>query len=438
MERLSVVGQLLVTFVVIGAVLYALTVVVVVDGLGGARALLGPTGLLVVVGAGASAATLAALQRIGPAWATRLDVTWRDVATLVRGRQRGAALGVVVGAAVLAVVLGAGSHLSGGDTLEITVVSIGAVMVAAVVAWLGQHADRPGTVRGLASGCALLAVGVVCAAAGAVPLLVLAASCLATLVLVAAGAPGSLTLRPRRGLRLSSPPPRWSLERAGRFVEALVTSAITTDTSALELLRGGNAAAARRPRRPWPVNVFLVRSLTSARVAVMLPLLALPAGMGVVWGAPAAAATVLVATFVLTARAGTALDAWVEHPALRRAYARRGRSVPVLLVASTASLTLAYAAVGVALASLPLLWVVAATGFALLGTLRRVAGRSLIGESGPLLATPAGPIPVGVGRRLLAGNDALALALVAGLGLTAPVAAVVAVVLLGVAAVRRR
>ncbi len=112
----------------------------------------------------------------------------------------------------------------------------------------------------------------------------------------------------------------------------------------------------------------------------MIPLLAVPAGVDAVWGAPEAAATVMVATFVLTARAGTALDAWVEHPALRRAYAVRGRCVPVLLVASTASLTLAYAVAGAALASLPLLWVVAATGFALLGTLRRVAGRSLIGE----------------------------------------------------------
>ncbi len=136
----------------------------------------------------------------------------------------------------------------GGSASEVTLVATGAVVVAAVVAWLGQHADRPVAVRALATGCALVAVGVVCAAAGAAALLVLAASCLAALVLVAAGAPGSLSHGPRRGLRLSSPPPRWSLERAGRFVEALVTSAITTDTSALELLRGGgDAAASRRP-----------------------------------------------------------------------------------------------------------------------------------------------------------------------------------------------
>ena len=425
-ERLTSVGQWLIVAIATGSALYALTLAALVPALAGAGGALGPRQLLVLVAAAAGAPTLWILYRLGPGWASPRDLAWRPVAALVARRQLLAILTVSGAACVLAVMLAFASQQLGYNSEAIVVTSSATMLAAAALAWLAQHLDQPAALRALTLVCAATAVVLICAPAGALTLGVLASPALVALALRAAGAPGRSRRRHVWRWRLTNPPPRWSLTRAGAFVEAMVATAITTDAATLELLRSLEATAARRPARPWLPALVVLRALTSARLSATLPSLVLPAGVSAVWGPPAGAAALILLTIVVTARAGTSLATWIEYPSMHRTYASTGPRVPALLVATPLALTAA-AAGATALASLPLTWAVAASCFAILTALRRITGRSLIGRSGPLLATAAGPVPLAVVLRLLAGPDVALVALLtipAGAATSATVGAI--------------
>jgi hypothetical protein len=211
-------------------------------------------------------------------------------------------------------------------------------------------------------------------------------------------------------------------------VDALRTSTVMLDGAARELLRDTRLPPGRRQVRASGAVLLAVRTVTSSRVAALLPVLALPAGVGVVWGAAVAAAGLQVVTMLFAIRCARSLETWLDSAALRRTFALPGRSVPMMLVGSATALVVAYAAGGALLAGVPLLWVPVAVGLAVLVVLRRLSGRRLGGRVGALVSTAAGGVPLDLTARVTAGSDVLVLGPLVTYALGAPAAALVVTV----------
>ena len=204
------------------------------------------------------------------------------------------------------------------------------------------------------------------------------------------------------------------------------------DGAARELLRDTRLPPGRRRLRASGALLLTVRTMTSSRVAALLPVLALPAGVGVVWGAGVAAAALQVVTMVFAIRCARPVETWLDSAALRRTFALPGRSVPTMLVGSAAALVVAYAACGALIAGVPLLWVPVAVGLSVLVVLRRLSGRRLGGRVGALVSTAMGGVPMDLTARVTAGSDVLVLGPLLTYALGAPAAALM--VTAGVAA----
>lgn len=407
------------------SVLYGLSVTLVSGLVTGAVRSLGPVLFLVFLVSFVASLTLFVMQRIGPVWATRLELQWRDPFLLLRGRQRLVAVGVCTAALLAGAVLLLGSHAGGAAAFWSGPVSALVVLLSAVVAYAGQCLDANGWVQLSGAGAGAVAAVVLCATAGLVPLLAL------TVAVVAA-----VLLTPFRGwrppgvTRWARVPARWSLVRAGAFLEALRSSVVMMDPSTLQLVRDSELPPTRGPIPGRDVTLLLVRTITSGRFAAVLPALPLAAGVHAIWGSDAGAAVLVVACFFFAWRSSALSDAYLEQPSLRRAYAPRGRLIPSLLILNAVGLTAAYAALGAALAGLPPGTAILSLGVALLGVLRRVSGRRLTGRAGALISTPMGPIPLDLGRRVIAGSDTLIVGALAAFSGATGVAASCVVLLL--------
>lgn len=397
MERLvyAVTGVLL----LIGAVKVAIT-----PALEQAAVVLG--GPLVVV-AGALLMAWAAMTGFavtGPVWASRVEMVWLELSALLR-RRTGRAVGTIAVTAATCGVLAAAASSGSGPGMNV-VLTVVVVSVSGAAAVTGQHLDRSGLVRTLAVGCGAVGTGIVCSAAGVIPLVVLIAG---FGYAAALRTPRALDLR--RRLRWHPAPPRWELQRAGDVVDSATTSALMMETAALQLLRDRQLPPNRRPgprRAGW---ILLVRAVTSARVAVLLPMIAVPAGIAAVSNPALAVGAVQVATIVFTVRVARNLETWLDSPALRRGHAHRDTHLGMLLAGTTAGLSLVYAAAATAIASLPLAWAATAALLGLLTLLRRLSGRRMGARGGGVLvATPMGGVPVDLTLRVLAGPDVAILA----------------------------
>lgn len=389
----------------------------------GAVRVLGPMMFLVFLVSSVASLSLFVMQRLGPVWATRLELQWGDPFVLLRGRQRLVAVGVCAAALLTGAVLAVGSP-AGGVAFWSGPVSALVVLLSGMVAYAGECLDAYGWVQLGGAGAGAVAAVVLCATAGLVPLLTLTVAVVAAVLLTPfRGRPAGVT-------RWARVPARWNLVRSGAFVEALRTSVVMMDAATIQLVRDSELPPTRSRSRGREAVILLVRTITSGRVAAVLPALPLAAGAHAIWGGNAGAAVLVIACFFFAGRSSAALVAYLEQPSLRRAYAPRGRLIPSLLTATTVGLTAAYAALGAALAGLPPGTAMLSLGVALLGVLRRVSGRRLNGRVGALISTPMGPVPLDLGRRVVAGNDALILgAMVAFSGVTGLAASCVVVLL---------
>lgn len=345
-------------------------------------------------------AALTGFAVTGPVWASRVELAWSESGGLVRRRTRWAVGTIAVTAATCGVLAAAVAVSSGSGPGMSVVLTVAVVSVSGAVAVTGQHLDRSGLLRAVGVGCGAVAAGIVCSAAGPVPVVVLAAG---YGYAAALQAPRAFDLR--RGLRWHPAPPRWELRRAGDVVDGATASALMMDGAALELLRDRRLPPNRRPgprRAGW---ILLVRTITSARVAVLLPLIAVPAGIAAVSSHAVAVGALQVATIIFTVRIARNLETWLDSPALRRGHAHRGNHLVVLLAGAPAGLSFTYAAAAAALASLPLTWAATAALLGLLTLLRRLSGRRMGPRVGALVATPMGGVPVDLTRRVLAGPD---------------------------------
>ncbi len=384
--------------VVVSSVLYGIALSPLVTAFRGATRELGLAGLLAVLLTASAATASGIATRIGPLWATRLELTWLDPLPLIRRRRRRIGVAGLVVSVSLGVVAAAAATRSGLSGAGVGAAAVAVVVLSLALAHVGQLLDVGGWVRGGGLVCAGTAAAILAGNAGAVPLAVLG---LAVLYLAALAARPQR--RPVRGP--SATPPRWELVRAGTFVEALRASTVMLDGSALELVRDTQLPPQRSSTPRRESALFAVRALTSPRVAVLLPALCLPAGAGSIWGTGAAACVLTLTTFFFGWRVSRPLEVFLSHPALRRAYAARGRRLPVLVAGTTLTLTVLYAGAGAATGSLSAYWGLAAAAFSTLGILRRLSGRRLAGRVGALLSTPMGPVPADLARRVIAGTD---------------------------------
>lgn len=387
----------------VASVLYGLSVTVVSGLLTGAARALGPGLFLVVLVSSVTAVCLSVMQRIGPVWATRAELQWREPFSLLRHRQRFAALVICAVAVVVGVIVSLGSHAGGIATIWGGPVSVLIVLLCAVLSYVGECLDACGWLQAGGASAGAITAAVLCHAAGWVPLLVLAA----TLVVAAALWSCEKHQRAGTGLRRARVPARWTLVRAGAVVEALRASVVMLDAAALQIVRDSQLSPTRARLPGREATIVLGRAITSRRVICVLPALPLAAGASAIWGAHVAATVLVIACFVFAWRSSALLDAYLEQPSLPRAYAPRGRFIPSLLAITTIALTGAYAIAGAVVASLPISAAVLCLGVALLGVLRRISGRHLAGEVGALISTPMGPVPVDLGQRVVAGSDAL-------------------------------
>ncbi len=433
--------ELILTVAVTSSVLYGVATSSIAVLLRAVDRSLGHSGLLALLALLASSAALAAFTRLGPLWASRVELLWRDPSALLRRRAWHYVVVSVSAAVSLGAVCAAASQRAGLG-VDAGVVVAGTVGGGALVAWAAQRSDSARAVGGLGPVAGLGAVGLLCLNAGAVPSMVMVAGVGWVVLLAllgsrlpAASAWASSRRRAWRGLwQWRQPPARWELVRAGAFVDALMMSAIMLDGAPLELLRDSRLRPSRLRLPRNDSGVLLGRALSTARVAALVPLAALPAGVHVLLGASAAAATLTVLTYLFGWRVARSLDAYLDFVALRRTFALRRRRLQVLLVGSVVLPVVAYAGLAAAVASLPFGWVIACSAVALLGVLRRHSGRRLTGQAGALLSTPMGAIPMDLARRVVAGLDvAIVSTVIAWRGPAGPCAIAAVIALVGYA-----
>jgi hypothetical protein len=401
------------------AMLYGLATVVLAPAVERLRPVVGSAELLAVVCLGLGGVVLRALSRGGPLWTTPPELQWRPLVPLLTHRRWLLVTGIAAASVVVgAMWVGSAGVVTPSVVLE-GVVVLGSCLAVGCTAMLGQQLDRASTLGwlGFLLECLAIAVALHGGSHGLVP----------TAVLVAAGAYAVVvqasSLRDGAHAPRWRPwPPRWELRRAGDVVGAARDATVMLDGAALELVRDVQLAARRRRLTvPAAVRPF-VRTLSSSRVAVMLPAVALPAALAGAGDQGIAVAGLLVVVAVFGARAGRLLDVYVDTPSLVRTYAVARPRLLVVLVSTTLAMMCTYAVAGALLAGLNPLWAVTAATVAVIAWLRRLSGRRLGARVGALLSTPMGSIPIDLALRVVAGYDVLAVALLVLPGVAAHLA----------------
>lgn len=203
------------------------------------------------------------------------------------------------------------------------------------------------------------------------------------------------------------------LARGGQTLQALVTSTVSLDTTAVELLRRGRAVARRGNRRSRAgrgtgLVALLLRDLRSAAgrsagLAYLLLVSSVPMIIGALLGTGAALVAVGVLGFLTARTAGVALRTYAGSSALRRALPFADREVIAVLVVLPVLFASVVGAVATSTLALPW-WAGPVVGMASAAGAVRAA--SPPGSAfGPVLASPMGALPLGLLGKLVRGLD---------------------------------